>query len=342
LKGVFSILKKGANRQTATIALWALLVAALAWLPGDSPLSQEESRLLQRIETTWDSLLVLRSETGVPHSETDDPQRSGMIGVEWSTITTTSGSLASKQLSVRPAWAVVFRRWLAREGLGPGDKVTILSSGSFPGLAVSSLSAAESLDLDVTLVISLGSSTWGANIPSMTICDILHFLRTRGFVRTRAAACTIGGAGEMGKDLPPEGLSALEEAARRGFIPLIAAKDLEEMIERKAAVSLPEGTRLVIQIGGSNADLGSDPSLLDLPPGFLRPSPGLKAGNGVVSKALERGITVLHILNIPELARSAGLEGRSSLPWERSPWRFLVAAASGMIVLSFFRRWEFK
>lgn len=342
MKGVFSILKKGVNRQTASIALWALLVATLVWLPGGNPLSPEESRLLQRIEAAWESLLALRSETGVPHSETDDPHRSGMIGVEWSPITTTSGSLASKQLSVRPGWAVIFRRWFAREGLGPGDRITILSSGSFPGLAVSSLAAAESLGLDVTLVISLGSSTWGANIPSMTISDILYFLRTRGFVRTRAAACTIGGAGEMGRDLPPEGLSALEEAARRDVIPLIIAEDLEEMIERKAAVSLPEGTRLVVQIGGSHADLGSDPSVLDLPPGFLRPSPGLKAGNGVVSKALGRGITVLHVLNIPELARSAGLEGRYSLPWARPPWRFLVAATSGMIVLSLFRRWELE
>ncbi|HDQ92584.1 MAG TPA: hypothetical protein ENN89_00505, partial [Synergistetes bacterium] len=51
-----------------------------------------------------------------------DPSESGLIGVEWSPITTTLGSLGSKQLSVDPAWATVFRRWYLDAGLSSGEK----------------------------------------------------------------------------------------------------------------------------------------------------------------------------------------------------------------------------
>jgi poly-gamma-glutamate system protein len=332
----------GTSGQIWILAAWAILVGILVWTPGNEVVTMDESRLLDRVFSAQRTLHEKRVSLGTASPRSIDPSDSGLIGVEWSTITTTAGDLGSKILSVKPGWAVVFRRWLDNEGLSRGDRITILSSGSFPGLAVSAIAAAESLDLDINLLVSLGSSAWGANIPDMTLTDILAFLRKEGFISTRANACTLGAGWETGRGLAPEGIYALRASAIRDGIPVIEADSLEEMIRVKGEAALIPGTRFLVQIGGGQADLGTDPSILDMPPGIIKPSTIGKTGNGIVAEALKSGIPVLHVLNIPLLARGSGLYGRARLPAGVSPVRLIAALGSGIFVLWRFRRWEAK
>lgn len=335
-----------ARKQIAALVIWAVLIALLVWFPGGETLSPGESELLRTVISAQETIREIRKSIGAASPPDIDPQMSGLIGVEWSPITTTLGSLESKRLSVMPAWAVVFRKWLRGSGLQPGDRITILSSGSFPGLALSAITAAESLDLEINLIVSLGSSTWGANTLAMPLSVMLLSLREEGIIRTKATAYTLGGGGETGGGMSRKGVSTLIETSLSEGVQLIMADSIEEMIQKKGELALMPGTRLLLQIGGSQADLGTDPAVIDLKPGFVLPAAAKGAGNGILAAALSRGIPVLHVLNIPALAKEAGISTGfspySAIPWKRSPLRLLTAVAIGIALLWKYRRWRIK
>ena len=331
-----------ARRQIAILAVWAFVVALFVWIPGKDLLKPDESDLLGTVSSADRIILELRWPEENPTGPDEAQFGSGLIGVEWSPITTTAGSLVSKRLSVNPAWSVVFRRWYMDSGLAPGDRITILSSGSFPGLAISSLAAAESMKLDITLMASLGSSSWGANTLSMPISEIFRVLRSRGLLQTRPIAYTLGGGGDTGGGIEPEAVEALLRSASVDKVPILKEENIEGMIRKKSEVALLPGTKLLVHIGGNNSDLGTDPSALDLPPGLIVPGTVKNPGNGVVAEALSAGIPVLHILNIPLLARRAGITSDPAPPWKRSPVRLIAAASAGALLLWKYRRWGFE
>jgi len=330
-----------ARKQISLLVAWAFFVSLLVWFPGGS-LSPVETRLVHTVVSAQGSIRQTRESLGTLAPSEIDPSGSGLIGVEWSPITTTMGSLESKQLSVDPAWAPAFRRWYLDAGLSSGEKVTILSSGSFPGLALSAIAAAESLDLDITLIASLGSSTWGANTISMPLSAILRIIRENGFVRTTPSAYTLGGGGESGGGMAPEGITALLQSASRDNIQILVADSIEEMILKKGEIAFVPGTKLVVQIGGSQADIGTNPAVLDLPPGLLFPYTEKNPGNGLIASALRLGIPVLHIIDIPQLAKEVGIPGDLSNPRKRSPARIIAAVATGAILLWKHQRWRLE
>ena len=93
-------------------------------------------------EREQEVLAAWRAREGTASATADDPWGCGLIGVEWSEITTTLGELGSKRTACDPAWAVQFSRWFRQSGLERGDPVAIYSSASFPGLLVSAIAAA--------------------------------------------------------------------------------------------------------------------------------------------------------------------------------------------------------
>ena len=132
------------------------------------------------------------------------------------------------------------------------------------------------------------------------------------------------------------------QTATRDDIPILEAGSIEEMVHKKGKIAFVPGTRLVVQIGGSHADLGTDPAALDLAPGLIFPDTGKNAGNGLISSALQLGVPVLHIINIPHLAKEMGITGDRSNPRKRSPARVLVAVAFGAILLWKYQRWRLE
>lgn len=95
-----------------------------------------------------------------------DPNRTGLVGLSWTGLTTTLGSLPAKRTGAQPDAAALLARLLLEAGVGPGDRVAVDSSGSFPGFAVAALVAVRSLGAVPVAVISVGSSTWGPIVPS--------------------------------------------------------------------------------------------------------------------------------------------------------------------------------
>ena len=114
-----SVFLKAQSRfvRTCRIRLLLLSVAlvALWFLSRTVAFSPEENALWERVRNAEEALSAARyGKSG------DDPERLGVIGVEWSPISTTLGSLPSKRTAADPFWSVVLFREMARMGLRAG------------------------------------------------------------------------------------------------------------------------------------------------------------------------------------------------------------------------------
>ncbi len=325
------------------LLLLAAVMVAVWLLAAPASLTTEEQRLWERVRAAQLHLAQWRRASGADTPAAHDPWQSGLIGVQWSAITTTAGDLAAKRTACNPSWALQFNRWFDALDLKRRDPIAIFSSGSFPGMLLSALSAAESKDLKVLLIVSLGASTWGANHPQATWPVMAAELDRMGFVHKRADFYTLGGGGEMGRGLPAEGAALLRKAA--AGVELIVADDLERMVTRKTELLLQHKPKAFINIGGSHANLGEDPGVLGLPNGLVPFSAIRFAGSGVIGNAMRNGVPVIHILNLK------GLCVKSGLPYD-SPPRKAPPVKAGMlwcgIGLLFYllflwrhRRWQF-
>lgn len=310
-----------------TLLVVAGYAAALAagWLPplggvgqGEEPLP--DSIRMEAARRMARALLVLaeeRERRGLPRDPVADPNGTGLIGAEFTLITTTLGDPVAKRTATNPQWAAVVAEALWRVGARAGDVVAATLSGSFPGLNLAVFVAADVLGLRLAAVSSLGASMWGANLPQWTWADMEQVLAARGLIGQRSGAYTLGGEGDRGGGLFPEGVEALRAAvARSGGPPLLEPRDLDEAVELRLAlfdeVAARAGRSIAayVNVGGGQAALGSCSALLTLQPGLLWPEqvPACPPkGQGVLSRMADRKVPVIHLLNIRELALRNGL-----------------------------------
>lgn len=324
------------------IILAALAIAMLAvtlWSGGG--MSSQERRLIERVRTAQGMLYKWRVTGGSEFVPSDDPYKTGLIGLEWSELSTTAGLLEAKRTSCDPRWAVLIRRWMESLGLKEGDSVAIYSSSSFPGMAFNAVAALESLKLTPVLVVSLGSSVWGANDPLFPWPVIESKLRGEGFIRTKALFYTPGGDNETGGGVPAEARDILRRAAENAGVPLVTLETLKDVIDFKMNLLKEHHVKALISVGGSHANMGNDQAILRLRPGLHRGGDG---GDGVIGRALAAGYPTAHLLNIK------GLSAEYGIPFDAQPSgliygkRVIVSAFAATllfaVVMISFQRWR--
>lgn len=270
----------------------------------------------------------------------NDAEASGLVGVEWSPVTTTPGSLAAKRLAARPEWVRVFRAWYREAGLGAGDVVAINSSASFPGLLLAARVAAQSMDIEARVVASLTSSNYGANVPAFDLAAMDRVLVERGDLPPAIVGITAGGDGDTARDLEDAVRvvlrSRIDKLGRQSqAIATAWPASVEESIafRRRLLLDAEPEPQLLVSIGGHIAALGVGDSALVLPPGLIRPDDEVapRAG-GLAREALDRGIPVVKVLGLRELDASLPLiEGTA----QRAPaWMRVASALVGLILLA--------
>jgi poly-gamma-glutamate system protein len=241
---------------------------------------------------------------------------------------------------------VQFSRWFRELGLKPGDPIAIYSSGSFPGLLLNALTAAEAMQLKPLLIVSLGASTWGANHPDMPWPVLAAELRRGGFIHKRADYYTLGGGAELGHGLSPEGETLLRKAAQVSGVELLTADTLEEMISLKSGLLERFGPKVFINIGGSQANLGDAIEVLRLKPGLLAVAESPQAGNGVIGFAMHNDIPVIHMLNLKSISDRVGIPydapPRKMALTQVSVWWSCAGVILFFIVLFTHRRWRLE
>jgi poly-gamma-glutamate system protein len=245
--------------------------------------------------------------------ESDAPGRiryRGMLGCEWSPMTTTLGSLEAKETAANPEFAALVVRWLDDAGVGPGDRVGVTLSGSFPSLAICVFAALETLGIEATVLSSVGASSYGANQPDATWIDIESWLAGAGASGFRSSLVTMGAEWDAGGGLSDEGIEQIRLAARRCRVELFVPGSLEESIAAKTGLLERDGIKLLINVGGNQAALGACPHAATIPNGYHRSTAFCRhEDRGVMFRLAEKGIPYIHLINIRDLAIRYGIDG---------------------------------
>jgi len=264
------------------------------------------------------TLLECRERQRLSPDVATDPNRTGLVGVETSPISTSLGNLEAKRTTTNPNFAGLAVRLLKEARVKEGEAIAVGASSSFPGLVLAVLSAAKAMDVDALLICSLGASQWGANDQRFSWLDIYACIAGEIDAGGRIVALSVGGEGDAGRDMSEEGRRFLLGEARKSGLPLIDEPDLPRNVERRFRY-YEEGARgkriaAFVNVGGSWANMGTDASVLGLKPGSTKvrdiPPPEQR---GMIQEMARRSVPVIHLLNIKGLVANYGL------PWDPSP-----------------------
>lgn len=259
---------------------------------------------------------------GVVTDSLASPDPSGLIGAELTPLVTTLGILEAKQISTNAAWARELTVRLAGAGVRPGTAVAGGFSGSFPALNLAVMAACQALDTSLVAISSVTASTWGANQPGFTWPEVEARLVRANLIRQASVAVSTGGADDRARDLDPEGRvmaewirdaasSALRVTALRPSSLEASIGERLELYEREA-----RGRPIVlyVNVGGTDPSLGTSAVVLRLRSGFLPGVPfDFSPGRGLIARFAEKGVPVLTLLNVRDLALRWGipLQGRT-------------------------------
>jgi poly-gamma-glutamate system protein len=284
-----------------------------------------------------------RKETGLPLDVQNDINRTGLIGIKSSPITTSLGNLKAKRTTTNPNFAGLLVLLLKKAGVRQGDAIAVGASGSFPGLIVAVLSAAKAMGVEPLVISSLGSSQWGANQPRFNWLCMHRCLWKRGLFSRLPIAVSLGGSHDLGEDMPVEGRVILNRDMAEAGIPVIRDRNLVNNVDTRirfyfrAAGERP--IKAFVNVGGSWANLGTDSEVLRVKPGLARISrfPS-RERRGVLFQMASRGLPVIHLLYVRGLAQRYGLEWDPSplpLPGEGDIYSRAVEDQKSFLILSF-------
>ncbi len=298
------------------VGVVVIALSALSKTVSKAPLYDVKIEAAKRTLKAFKVLKGERLRRDIPIDPVNDPALSGLIGYKDSPITTTTGDLLAKQMTVNPNWAALVVELLREAGVRKGDYVAIHMTGSFPALNTAILMAVEAYGAVPVWVSSAGSSSWGANVPDFTWPDMERTLRERGLIKGGSLLMSLGGNNDVGAGLPEEGRRMLQDAIRRNGYRLLKVLPLQRSVDTKYS-ELKEAAkgriRAFINVGGGVASLGSHEVGELLKPGINWPRTYTDLSlsdypvEGLVAKFLKEGVPVIHLLHIRSLAKRYGL-----------------------------------
>lgn len=296
----------------------ALISLALFYLCFNTRLTIRQPWYKEKIKAA--RLMLLAEETikrearekKIPIDKVNDPNESGLIGNEQTLITTDQGFIEAKLTSLNPNFAAVVVDMIKSAGLEKGDTVAVGFTGSMPALNIAVLAALTSLELKPIIISSVGASSFGANNPDFTWLDMEKLLYDKKIFNFKSVVASLGGGKDIGRGLSEEGRTLLIKAIQRNKIQLLKTLTLEDSINQRINIydkySAPNRIKLYINVGGGLASLGATINWQLIPPGL---SMNLARHNypikGVIVKMAERGIPVIHLLEVEKIARAYGL-----------------------------------
>jgi len=280
----------------------------------EHPLYEKQVLAAQIMMESLEVLQEARQQRGISIDREYDPNETGLIGGEFTIITTSVGSLEAKRTSTSPAFAALLVRLFQEAGLQAGDSAAIGASGSFPGLIIATLAACRALDLKPLLFYSVGSSMYGANIPEFTFIVMLEILREHNLLPYEILAVSLGSDNDRGEGMFfASAQETMFEIAAAGNAPLIFADNNAESIQQRQAMYLEYNDGrlpdIFVNIGGASPNSGNTNASLHLPNGLLTEVPVKSESpeRGLVLEYLEQGVPVIHLLNIKDLALKSGI-----------------------------------
>lgn len=262
----------------------------------------------QRAQNCFQAIAQLKTDLGLETDPAADINETGLIGLEYSFITTTIGNLEAKRTSTNPNMAAVVVDMFTELDLQPGDKIAINCSGSFPALNIAVLCAAQEMGLEPYLISSFGASTHGANHPELTWPDMEHHLHEQGLLAHRSDLFSIGGMEDVGKEMDPGLRETITNRIQGYGYQLFYDEDLIHNVRTRYDIYRSQGNiKCFINVGGNDASFGDSNIMVHADGGILTALPEKDNSTGLVQMFLADGIPVVHLLNIKSLAIEYGL-----------------------------------
>ena len=217
-------------------------------------------------------------------------------------------------------------------------------SGSFPGIDLAAVCAADAMGLRIVYSAAVGASFYGANIPEYTAPEMLMTAYEAGLIGAAPALVTMGGENDAGANMTGALMEETEE------IEAVKARLAAEGLAVTPVASLDEAVRLrlgicgnpaaFVNVGGNVAGIGRNAFALENSYGILAPQRiRLNEGSGLMEYYLNEGIPVISFLNIKKLCLEYGIAfdpdrlpepGTEGVYYERRYDRGLIAAAGAV------------
>jgi len=174
-----------------TMALVSIVAFAVAFFSREVIISNTydmKVNAAMQMEKAMAMLKNIHMEKGVFVDVENDPNETGLVGTQFSLITTDEGDLDAKLTTLDPNFSAAMVELLTKAGLIRGDTIAVMLTGSMPGANMAMLIACDVLDIYPIVISSIGASQWGANDPDMTWIDMEKLLFDKDFIATRSIA----------------------------------------------------------------------------------------------------------------------------------------------------------
>ena len=285
---------------------WGLLGATKSTVPAAD--YGQKLRAAEMTQACLEEIRQLKEERGVPISSVNDINDTGVVGQDYSFITTTLGNLEAKRTSTNPNMAAMVVDMFHELGLQPGDKVAVNCSGSFPALNIAVMCAVEVMELDPMLMTSFGSSTHGANDPELTYLDMEYDLLQKGLLKHKSDYFSIGGREDVGAEMPEAVVNEIvDRLTGYGYTFFYHDGLLDNIRERYEMYRAFGDVKCFINVGGNDVSFGNSKVIVYSDGGILSHLPENDHSTGLVQLFLAEGTPVIHLLNIKSLATAYGL-----------------------------------
>ncbi|MFP4459198.1 MAG: poly-gamma-glutamate system protein [Candidatus Zixiibacteriota bacterium] len=299
-----------------SLALFGLILAGLIELTEKEIKRSHFDKKLEaaeKMQEATEAIKNYRAGTDIFIDYLSDPSGTGLIGQEFSLITTDQGDLDEKLTSVNPNFAALALQYLEQAGVEEDDFVAIGWTGSFPGMNIAFLSALDIIGANAVIITSLGSSMWGANNPDLTWLHMEQILNKKGIFDYRSIAASIGGRGDRGGNISPKGRETIRSIIYNQAIDIIEEQTLSRSINRRMELyqrNLPDDEEFsaYINVGGGLGSIGSSHNLVLIPNGLVKSIPLQNyPRRGTLILFGEEGIPVINIIDINKIAQKNGL-----------------------------------
>jgi poly-gamma-glutamate system protein len=250
-----------------------------------------------------------------------DFNRTGLVGIDTSTITTTFGSLTAKRSATNPDFAAYLVRLLKSKGVSSNDSVLVAMTGSLPGLNIAVIIAMDLLEIPNLRISSIGSSAYGANLPEMTWLDIEDILFREGVIQKRSEFVSLGGKSDIMLNIDSTGREEMRAKCFRLGYRLLESESIEtQRALRVELIGDPRNFALMINIGGNSMMLGLRDENSYISCGWIDPEHSAwrelrtLEPKGIMFDFLEAGVPVLNLIHLEELCRESGIYDPRPLP----------------------------
>lgn len=345
----------------AVFALAAYAVAERSVEPVHAAAYESKLRAVALMERAERAILDRKHALGISLDERNDPDRTGVIGPQFSLTTTDRGVQAAKELAAHPNFAAAVTQMLLEAGVRRGDAVAVGMTGSLVGFDLAVYAACRAVGAEPIVISSVGSSMFGATDPELTWLDMEDVCVRKGLWGFRSVAASIGGGGDVGRGLSPAGRQILLDAIQRSGARLLDNASLLEGVKARVAlydsVAAARGKpiRAYVNVGGGVASLGGAQNARLIPPGLTH---HLARRNypkrGVINVFGDRRIPVIQLLDVEKLARAYSIvnedtgatpkpgKGLLFVQYRYKAWVVAAAAAAVLLVSSLVLRIDIR